>query len=363
MPDFCYIYKQLTLCDSMLKHRATIKDIARELNISPSTVSRALADRWDVNPETRRAVLEVAERLHYHPNPISLSLKQRQTMSIGVIVPEFFNSFFAEVITGIQEVMEPQGYHILISQSNEIAATELKNLLAMDAKMVDGIIISVTQDSESADFLTQLQEKRVPLVFFNRLCPGVEAPHVIFEDYKWAFNAVEHLIRQGYKRIAHLAGPKRLLLSQERERGYRNALQAHGVSAIEELVIPGGISMESGQKAAAELLKMHPRPDAVFAVNDPAEIGMMKTLQKAGIRIPDEIAFVGFSESQSALIIEPNLTSVAQPTFEMGRVAAKLLLEQIRNYSETIGPHQSISLQGKLNIRESSQRKDQMHIQ
>lgn len=156
----------------MLKHRATIKDIARELNISPSTVSRALADRWDVNPETRRAVLEVAERLHYHPNPISLSLKQRQTMSIGVIVPEFFNSFFAEVITGIQEVMEPQGYHILISQSNEIAATELKNLLAMDAKMVDGIIISVTQDSESADFLTQLQEKRVPLVFFNRLCPG-----------------------------------------------------------------------------------------------------------------------------------------------------------------------------------------------
>ena len=137
MPDFCYIYKQLTLFDSMLKHRATIKDIARELNISPSTVSRALADRWDVNPETRRAVLEVAERLHYHPNPISLSLKQRQTMSIGVIVPEFFNSFFAEVITGIQEVMEPQGYHILISQSNEIAATELKNLLAMDAKMVD----------------------------------------------------------------------------------------------------------------------------------------------------------------------------------------------------------------------------------
>lgn len=212
-------------------------------------------------------------------------------MSIGVIVPEFFNSFFAEVITGIQEVMEPQGYHILISQSNEIAATELKNLLAMDAKMVDGIIISVTQDSESADFLTQLQEKRVPLVFFNRLCPGVEAPHVIFDDYKWAFNAVEHLIRQGYKRIAHLAGPKRLLLSQERERGYRNALQAHGVSAIEELVIPGGISMESGQKAAAELLKMHPRPDAVFAVNDPAAIGMMKTLQKAGIRIPDEIAF------------------------------------------------------------------------
>ena len=322
MPDFCYIYKQLTLFDSMLKHRATIKDIARELNISPSTVSRALADRWDVNPETRRAVLEVAERLHYHPNPISLSLKQRQTMSIGVIVPEFFNSFFAEVITGIQEVMEPQGYHILISQ-----------------------------------------EKRVPLVFFNRLCPGVEAPPVIFDDYKWAFNAVEHLIRQGYKRIAHLAGPKRLLLSQERERGYRNALQAHGVSAIEELVIPGGISMESGQKAAAELLKMHPRPDAVFAVNDPAAIGMMKTLQKAGIRIPDEIAFVGFSESQSALIIEPNLTSVAQPTFEMGRVAAKLLLEQIRNYSETIGPHQSISLQGKLNIRESSQRKDQMHSQ
>ena len=343
----------------MLKYRATIKDIARELNISPSTVSRALADRWDVNPETRRAVLKVAERLHYHPNPISLSLKQRQTMSIGVIVPEFFNSFFAEVIAGIQEVMEPQGYHILISQSNEIAATELKNLQAMDIKMVDGIIISVTQDSESADFLAQLQEKRLPLVFFNRRCPDIEAPHVIFDDYKWAYNAVEHLISEGYKRIAHLAGPKKLLLSQERKRGYLDALRTHGFSGAEELIIPGGISIESGQKAAVDLLTMSPRPDAVFAVNDPAAIGMMKTLQKAGVRIPDEVAFVGFSESQSALIIEPNLTSVSQPTFEMGRIAAELLLGQIRNYSEIIGPHQTISLQGRLNIRESSQRKSQ----
>ena len=219
------IFVRILKLYTMSKSRITIKDLARELNISTSTVSRALADKWDVNPETRKAVLELAEKMNYHPNPISLSLKQNQTMSIGVIVPEFINSFFAEVIMGIQSVMNPKGYHILISQSNESADIEFTNLKAMEEKMVDGIIISVTQDTRATEYFKTLREKNLPIVFFNRIAPEVSAYNVIIDDYKWAFTAVEHLIKEGYKRIAHLAGPENLFLSKERKRGYIDALK------------------------------------------------------------------------------------------------------------------------------------------
>ena len=351
------IFVRILKLYTMSKSRITIKDLARELNISTSTVSRALADKWDVNPETRKAVLELAEKMNYHPNPISLSLKQNQTMSIGVIVPEFINSFFAEVIMGIQSVMNPKGYHILISQSNESADIEFTNLKAMEEKMVDGIIISVTQDTRATEYFKTLREKNLPIVFFNRIAPEVSAYNVIIDDYKWAFTAVEHLIKEGYKRIAHLAGPENLFLSKERKRGYIDALKKYGYPIEEELIIPAGILMESGITAAYSILEMPNKPDAIFAVNDPAAIGAMKTLQKKGMVIPHDIAFVGFSESQKALIIEPNLTSVEQPTFEMGKVTAELLLEQIKNNSDETRPLKTIILDAKLNIRESSIKK------
>jgi len=278
-------------------------------------------------------------------------------MSIGVIVPEFINSFFAEVIMGIQSVMNPKGYHILISQSNESADIEFANLKAMEEKMVDGIIISVTQDTRATEYFKTLREKNLPIVFFNRIAPEVSAYNVIIDDYKWAFTAVEHLIKEGYKRIAHLAGPENLFLSKERKRGYIDALKKYGYPIEEELIIPAGILMESGITAAYSILEMPNKPDAIFAVNDPAAIGAMKTLQKKGMVIPHDIAFVGFSESQKALIIEPNLTSVEQPTFEMGKVTAELLLEQIKNNSDETRPSKTIILDAKLNIRESSIKK------
>ena len=178
----------------MSKPRVTIKDLARELKISTSTVSRALCDKWDVNPETRKAVLELAEKWNYKPNPISLSLKQSQSMFIGVIVPEFVNSFFSEVIMGIQSVLNPEGYHVLIMQSNESHENELRNMKALEAQMVDGFLISVTQESENTSYFSDLIRNNFPVVFFNRICAGLNAPHVVIDDYKWAFAAVEHLI-------------------------------------------------------------------------------------------------------------------------------------------------------------------------
>ena len=238
----------------MIKRRVTIKELAKELKISTSTVSRALADKWDVNPETRKAVLELAERWNYHPNPVSLSLKQQQTLTIGVVVPEFITSFFPEVIIGIQYTLEAEGYSILISQSNESYEKELHNIKNLEARMVDGLIISLTKETINTDYLQTLQDRNMPLVF-NRVCDSIDTPRVIIDDYKWAFEAVEHLINEGYKRIAHLAGPENLDLSQKRKKGYIDALIKHNMPVDEDLIIPCGVMMEKGIIAAHRIWK------------------------------------------------------------------------------------------------------------
>lgn len=344
----------------MSKARVTIKDLAKQLNISTSTVSRALADRWDVNPETRKAVMELAEKLKYKPNPISLSLKSNQSMTVGIIVPEFVNSYFAKVIMGVQSVLEPKGYSILITQSGESCDNELRNLKALESRMVDGIIISVTQETQNTDYFSDLVEQNFPIVFFNRICSNITVSHVVIDEYKWAFSTVQHLIDQGYKRIAHLAGPENLILSQQRKKGYIDALTANDLPLRDEYIITTGVMMERGVMAAHIIIEMKEKPDAVFAINDHVAIGFMKTLQKNGLRIPKDIAVAGFSESQSALIIEPNLTSVEQPTYEIGEAAAKLLLEQINHnkIEKDRMPVKSLILDAKLNIRESTLRSD-----
>ncbi len=338
----------------MIKPRITIKDIARELKISTSTVSRALADRWDVNPETRKAVLQLAHKLQYKPNPVSLSLKQKHTNFIGVIIPEFINSFFPEVIMGIESVLNSEGYQIILSQSNETPENELNNLRAFEAKMVDGFIVSVTGQVDHIDYYQYLLDNNFPLVFFNRVCQNINAAHVIIDDVKWAFKAVEHLILQGCKRIVHMAGPDTLDVAKKRKQGYLDALAKYGIPFNENLIIPCGIMMERGIMGAYQILEMNPLPDGIFAINDPTAIGAMKTLQKHGIRIPEDIAVVGFTDSKMALIIEPNLTSVEQPTFEMGKVSAELLLEQINNKDDEKKIPKTIVLDAKLNIRKSS---------
>lgn len=339
----------------MTKNRITIKDIARELKISTSTVSRALADKWDVNPETRRAVMELSEKLNYRPNQISLNLKKQQSMTIGIVIPEFINSFFPEVIIGIESVLRPIGYQILICQSNESPDTELANIRMLENKMVDGFLISMSAETCNPSYFNTLAENDSPVVFFNRICPGINASSVVIDDYKWAFRATEHLIEQGARRIVHMAGPENLEVAIRRKQGYLDALEKQGLPQDDELVIPCGVMMERGVMGAYKILEMEHRPDGIFAFNDPVAIGAMKTLQKrGGLRIPDDIAVVGFTESKMAVIIEPNLTSIEQPTFEMGKAAAELLMEQLKNKSDEKRACKTIILDAKLNVRESS---------
>ena len=332
----------------------TIKDIARVLNVSVATVSRAFNDKYDVKKETRELILQKAREMGYKPNPIARKLLQKHSYNIGVIVPEFINSFFPQVIIGIQQVFLERNYQVIIMQSNECAEMELKNLISMENNMVDGLLISLSRETQHSEYLEQLIKENFPVVLFNRVSENLAASKVVFNDYKWALFATEHLIEQGYRNIMHLSGPLNLSLIQDRIRGFKKAMEKHGLPCGADHIVEAGIFIEDGEKTMERLIETGRVPEAIFATNDPTAIGAMKVLKKHGFKIPQDVAIVGFSNTQMAEIVEPALTSIEQPTTEMGRIAAELLLEQIT--AETPPSPKTITLEGKLIVRESSEK-------
>jgi DNA-binding LacI/PurR family transcriptional regulator len=237
-------------------------------------------------------------------------------------------------------------------QSNECAETELKNLLSMEDNMVDGVLISLTKETKNLTHLEDLIKQKFPLVLFNRINESLPIPKVVFNDYKWALFATEHLIEQGCKNIYHLSGPKHLMLTKNRIRGFERALEKHKLFSDESKVIETGFSIEDGERVMEQILKSNSIPDGIFAINDPTAIGAMKVLKKYGYKIPHDVAVIGFSNSKMAEVVEPSLSSVKQPTFEMGVAAARLLLQQLTS-PEIIEP-KTIVMEGKLIIRDSS---------
>ena len=341
-----------------MAQNTTIKDIARALGISKSTVSRALADRFDVKPETKKAVLEMAEKMHYRPNPFAQNLIKRRTKIIGVVVPEFINSFFARIIIQIQKVFESEGFHVLITQCNEFAEAERRNLQLLEESMVEGILISVTEKGRNTAYYQELIDNGIPLVFFNRASADIQADKVVIDDYKWAFFAVEHLVNirrelgQMAPRIMHFQGPAEIGLSGLRYRGYADALRKYNLPVDSSLVVRcEAITRDEGTRMMNRCIEQGLIPDALFGFNDPLAIGAMKALKRHGIRIPQQVSVMGFTESQSALVTEPMLSSVAQPLDKMGETAARMLLEKIENPQSAV---RTVQLEGLLNVRGSS---------
>lgn len=328
----------------------SIKDVARKLNCSVSTVSRAFNDKYDIKTETRALVLKTAKEMGYRPNPIARKLIQQRSFNVGIVVPEFTNGFFPEVIIGIQEVLFKKGYQVLIMQSNESWETEQANVQTLVDNRVDGLIVSLTCEIKNKDYYLELIKANLPVVFFNRVLDGLPASQVLFDDYKWAFFATEHLILQGYTAIVHLAGAKDLTLTKNRIEGFKAAHKKHRVATGD--IIYCGFSMQDGERVAKEMIEKDTIPGAIFSASDLSAIGAMNIFKKNGFQIPKEIAFAGFSESSLAEHIAPSLTSVEQPTNEIGRTAAQLLLNQIENPGLFVP--QTIVLNGRLNIRESS---------
>ncbi len=339
-------------------HNPTIIDIARELGISKSTVSRALAGHPGVKEETKKVILEKAASMRYRPNYMAKNLTKSRTKIIGVVVPEFVNSFFPRIIIQIQNLFESRGYHVLITQCDESWETERRNLKLLEDSMVEGILISVAVKGENTQYYRDLISRGIPLVFFNRTDNSVDTSSVTIDDYKWSFFAAEHLIYTRRKlgkekpEIMHFMGPANIDLSNIRCRGYADAVAKHHLSSEAYLTVPvKDITREEGYRRMSLLIENGRIPDGLFCFNDHLALGAMKALREHGICVPGSVSVMGFSESQSALVSVPALSSVAQPLEEIGKTAAGLLLEKIENPDS---PSKKVVLNAVLNIRGSS---------
>lgn len=332
-----------------MSHKVTIKDIASVLGVSIATVSRALNGSLDISPTTRELVLAKAKELCYKPNIQARNLLKRKNNMIGVVVPEFITFFFPEIIIGIQEVANKEGFQVLICQSDESSTLEKKNIEMLENSMVEGLIVSVAKDAKNLDLFKRLIQERMPIVFVNRVLPELNASQVIIDDRKWAFKSVEHLIKCGYRNIAHLAGNEHLSVTKERLQGYLDALRAYNLPIKEQMIMYVGVQQDRAKVGIDYLLSLKERPDAIFSINDPVAVGCILELRKRGYRVPQDVAVAGFSESPMGRIME--LTSVMQPTHEIGKVAAEMLFKKIHDFDT---PAETIILNAKLNIRKST---------
>ncbi len=338
--------------------QATIKDIARALQMSASTVSRALKDYPTINAETKRKVREMAEKLNYRPNAIALSLRHSRSFTIGVVIPEVVHFFFSTVISGIEEEAFARGYKVILTQSNEKLVREKSNLDTLLSNQIDGVLISFSKETTEFDHFSELLGRGFPIVFFDRIPRMPDALTVTVDDRQGAYAATQHLIEQGYRRIAHLAGPPSLDISRQRLEGYQLALMDHGIPPNPDLLAycSEGTDIEAREISHRLLLSAAP-PDAFFAHNDMTAVGAMMACRAAGLRVPEDVGVVGFSNWQFCAMLAPSLSSVDQPGFMMGKKSAQLLLDWIEKRLES--PHQAhaVVLPTKLIPRESSTRK------
>jgi len=334
----------------------TIKDIAKALGLSTSTVSRALRGSYEISPETKKLVIEYAEKYNYRPNPIALSLKERRSRSIGVVVCEIANNFFSQAINGIESIAYNRGYHVIISQSHESYEREVVNVEHLASRSVDGLLVSLSSETDHIEHFKNLHEKGFPIVFFDRITEEIETFKVVVDNYKGAYDATQHLINSGYTRIAHVASAQHLSITRERLEGYKAALADNGIRLNESYIRycnHGGMIYDELEDAVKELLRLKEKPDALFCAGDRISISCLSALKALNIKIPEDMAIVGFSNSQLVELMTPGLTAVKQPAFEMGQVATELLIKLIES-KRPVTEFEKVVLQTEVFIRGSS---------
>ncbi|WP_066628054.1 LacI family DNA-binding transcriptional regulator [Labilibacter marinus] len=336
----------------MASHQVTIKDIAKILGISASTVSRALKDHPDISPKTKKMVQAFAAKVHYRPNALALNLRRSKTNTIGIIIPEIVHHFFSSVLAGIDKVAYAAGYNVMICQSNEDYDREVSDAQALLDNRVDGILMSLSKTTTNFDHINGLIDNGVPVVFFDRAPEGISADRVVIDDYVGAKIATHHLISIGCKKILHLAGPQHLAIGKRRKEGYESALNEIGIDFNPDYLIKCDTRDEVFANAG-KILTMANEIDGIFAVNDSTAIAAMQVLMKNGIKIPDHIAVIGFGDGPNATIAYPPLSTVEQKGIEMGKEAIQLLINQIENEEETYTPQTKV-LTPVLRIREST---------
>lgn len=337
----------------MMIEPATLKEIAQKLKVSISTVSRALRNAPDVNIETRKAVMALSEELNYQPNKLAMSFREKQTHTIGIIVPNL-DYVLSTMVKGIDEVAMEAGFTVMVCQSNESFGREILNTTRLLNSLVDGFIISVSSETKIFDHFKKIQARGLPIVVFDRVTPDLIAPSVRLDNEEGGFMATEHLIEQGYKRIAILAGPANLGVSNHRLDGYLKALKKYHIKRNDDLIFHCDFNQDYAFFATQELLKMKKRPDAIFTISDRMAIGAMLAIKAKGLKMPYDIGLIGFNNEPVIGLVSPSISSVEQPSFEMGKMAAKLFIETMHNNQDM--SHVERILRPKLFVRESTKK-------
>ncbi len=339
----------------MTQKAITIKDLAAQLNISVSTVSRALKDNPEISQQTRKTVQALAKELGYRPNPIAVALKTHKSHTIGVIVPQIVSTFFANVVKKIEEIADKYGYNVLVASSNESFEKEQKSIDVFLANRTDGIILSLSRATTSYEHIKNIQTQGVPLVLFDRTTKELDVSKVIADDADAAYKIVQHLIHGGAKRIALITGPEQLSIGKNRMKGYLKAMTMNKLEINPDYIIRcDDFSVKAAKEASRKLLNLKEIPDAIFGINDDMAIGAIEAIKEKNLRIPEDIAVFGFSNTKRSRYMNPSVSTVNQFPEKIGEMAAELLFEQILNSKHARIREEIVNCE--LIIRESSDR-------
>ncbi|RYU75607.1 LacI family DNA-binding transcriptional regulator [Hymenobacter persicinus] len=341
----------------MQHNRTSIADMAKALNLSSSTVSRALNDHTTISAKTRSRVQQLARELNYHPNHLAASLRTGRSNLLGVLVPHIEGTFFASVVHGIETMATKAGFKVMICQSNEDVEHEKRNIDTLINAQVEGILVSLSRTTHDTKHFDKVHQRGIPLVFFDRMLDTRDVNAVVLDDYQGAYQVTTHLIEQGCRRIAHLAGPEHLNIYRNRRQGYLAALRTYGLAEDESLIISSDVTLADGAAGMTQLLALPPaqRPDGLFSASDFALVGALQTLKEHGLRVPQDMLLAGFSNEIFTSFTEPRLTSVDQRCEELGQETVRLFLEILAVGTATFQSRR-IVLPPHLLIRESSKR-------
>jgi LacI family transcriptional regulator len=334
----------------------TLKEIALQLGISITTVSKALKNYTDVSPKTKQAVLELAEKLHFTPNSFAVNLRTKESKTVGLIIPEVVHHFFSNIINGIIDEAEKNGYLVIILQSNESLLLEKKQVELLMNKRVDGIMLSLSNESNDEEHLKEIIRKEIALVQFDKISKLIPSSKVIINDQKAAFDAVEHLIKNGCKKIAHIRGPINPQNAIDRFLGYKKALEKNNITFDSKLVYTcENVTFDEGKQFAKQIQEERPNVDGIFVVTDLVAIGALTYFNEVGIKVPDQIKVIGFSNWFMGQVMTPKLSTIDQPSYDMGVSAFQLLLEEMicRRENQKFTPR-IIELETAIIARESS---------
>jgi LacI family transcriptional regulator len=344
----------------MVKKHVSLKDLAQELKVSVSTVSRALNNQPVISKDLINKVQELAQLRNYKPNPYALRLLNNVSKTIGVIIPDIATYFYSSIVSGIESFAKEKGYAVVISSSQESIDKEKDNIENFLNLRLDGIIICLSQETSTYQHFDTITEAKTPLVFFDRVCRTGEISSVVADNYEAARMVIHHLHETGSRNIAFINGPAYLNICKERFLGYLEGLKDCGLKIRKDFLVSCDMKPDSATRATQKLLSLPKIPDAVLSINDAVAFAAMKEIKKQGLKIPDDIAMVGFTDEFHASIVEPELTSVMHPTFEMGQEAARLLINQVESDGSR-NPVQVI-MKTKLVVRESSIKKQKEYV-